>query len=217
MGKKKKSKYYDKYDYNRKKKGNKKPGGKKGRGFGSAYEPPKLKSVKPSLEKKEAKENKRIVLAPVDIPAKFIKNRRKCNHAGDLLTPTQFKALTPNYAAYTPMLEKAIAEFGEENVMVCKSCYDVLVNTTKFDSGDIATAITTLYAAANAVVSHQRMKTDEIKAVAKLRDALADWHTVLSTYTELEEKGAFVDEIVIADGGDLSSLNSQDGGAQFIG
>lgn len=223
MSKKKKSKkkYYGSYGYitGGSKKANKKSGkkGKKDKSY-EPYEAPRLKTVKPSLDKRDAKENKKIIMTPIDIPGKFAKNRHKCNHAGELITPAQFRALTPNYAAYTPWLERAVTEYGEDNVRVCKSCYDVICDTAKISAGDIETALVVLYAAANAVVSHRRMKTDEIKEIAKLREALSDWHVVQSAYADLEKKGAFADESVggIPSPSDLSALNQVDGTTPMV-
>ena len=98
--KSKKNKYF--YTSKDIKKKNKK--GKKIKG----YEAPKLKSVKPTLDKSDAKKNKKILLAPVEIPKEFIKNRAKCNHAGQVISVAEFKAMTPTYAAYTPMLDTIV-------------------------------------------------------------------------------------------------------------
>lgn len=196
---KKKGGYYD-YAFGKKdlKKGKKK--GKK-----SAYDEPKLKSVKPTLDKKDAKESKKILLEPVDVPKEFMKNRNKCNHAGSIITPKEFKDMTPTYAAFTPMLDNMIAVFGEENVGVCKMCYDVLADVSKISTNDIIHALCILYAAANAVVSHKRFKTDEVKEIAKIKDDLSDWNNIVEMFEKLEDKGAFAaTDTTAASAGELS-------------
>lgn len=218
MSKKKKNKnkkYYE-YEFGAKKDKKSKKSKK------SAYGEPELKRVKPSLDKKEAKESKKILQQPVEVPKEFKKNRFKCNHAGTVITAAEFKAMTPTYAAYTPMLDTMIEVFGEENVGVCKSCYDVLVGTDCIRTADIDKAVAILYAAANTVVSHKRFKTDEIKEIAKVKDSLADWSGIAEQFNKLEEKGAFAGASESKASGskeltsaELANLNKMSSGTPF--
>lgn len=178
---------------------------KKGKKKDSAYGEPKLKSVKLSLDKKDVKENKKILLEPVEVPKGFMKNRNRCNHAGPIISVAEFKNMTPTYAAFTPMLDTMVSVFGEDNVAVCKSCYDVLADVSKISTGDIQHAIAVLYAAANAVVSHKRMKNDEIKEIAKVKESLGDWNAIIDLFEKLEDKGAFVVDSDKAESGELTS------------
>lgn len=207
MSKKKKKNKKLKY-FGSEKKQKKNSKGKKRSGK-SAYGKPKMKSVKPTLSKKEAKENKKIVMAPVDVPKEFRKNRLKCNHAADTITVDRYKALTPSWAAYTPALERMVEQFGPEHVCVCKDCYDILVDRDCVSAEDVYTALTTLYAACNIAVSNRRLKDDEVKAIAKLKEVLNDFAPVLdilgkiaeeegrmdtsSTGADLNDNSAFVD------------------------
>ena len=180
MGKKKGFVYYNSKAKDKKKKKNKK----------KEYDIPKFKMVQPSLGRKDAKIAKKIVLAPVDVPKAFLKVRRKCNHAGKLITVAEFKEMTPAYAAYTPMLDSMIMKYGEENVMVCKSCYDVIVEQSKIDAGDVDDAIMSLYAAANKVVSMHRMKDDEVEAIAKIKEGLTEWAEVSDLIYKIDAEQA---------------------------
>lgn len=184
--KSKKSRSYFAYEY-----GGKKKDTKKSKKKDSYYEKPTFKRVKPTLDKKDAKESKKILLAPVDIPKEFRKNRDKCNHAGDLLSTAEFKEMTPNYGAYTPMLDTMIKVFGANNVDVCKCCYDVTVNPECLSVDKIKEAVAILYAAANVVVSRKRMKNEEIKDIAEVKNNLKDWNDVIDEYIKLEDRGAF--------------------------
>lgn len=184
MSKKKNKNSYYEFAYG--KKGKKKKNKNK-----SVYKEPELKSVKPSLDKKDAKESKKILLEPVNVPKEFMKNRSKCNHAADIISVAKFKSMTPTYAAFTPMVDPMIEVFGEDNVAICKSCYDVLVDCSKISAADLQHAVAMLYAAANAVVSHKRMKGDEIKEISKVKESLGDWNSIITMYSELEEKGSF--------------------------
>ena len=191
MSKKKKKsgkgKYYESIYSKRKKKDNKK---KKN----SYYGKPAFKTVKPSLSKKEAKESKNILLAPVDIPKDFMKNRAKCNHAGDLISVADFKAMTPNYGAFTPMLDQMIKTFGEENLAICKGCYDVVVKASLMSTEKMEDAIATLYAAANTILSRKRMKNSKnIEKISKIKNDLADWNDLVDRMGKLEDDNRLED------------------------
>ena len=191
MSKKKKKsgkgKYYESIYSKRKKKDNKK---KKN----SYYGKPAFKTVKPSLSKKEAKESKKILLAPVDIPKDFMKNRAKCNHAGDLISVADFKAMTPNYGAFTPMLDQMIKTFGEENLAICKGCYDVVVKASLMSTEKMENAIATLYAAANTILSRKRMKNSKnIEKISKIKNDLADWNDLVDRMGKLEDDNRLED------------------------
>ena len=164
----------------------------------SAYGKPKMKNVKPTLTKKEAKANKKTVLAPVDVPKEFRKNRLKCNHAADTISVESYKNLTANYAAYTPALERVVAQFGLEHTCICKDCYDVLVDRDCVSPEDVFSALT-----------NRRLKPDEVKAIAKLKEVLNDFSPVMdilmkvaaeegsmdssSTGSDLNDNSAFID------------------------
>lgn len=209
--KNKKKSYYD-YAYGGKKKDKNKKKKNKSKGY---YEEPQLKSVKPSLDKSEIKEQKKILVKPIKIPEQFTENRAKCNHADGLLTVAEFRAMTPNYGAFTPMLDTIVNVFGEENVAVCKMCYDVVVDPSTLDTGDLIKCISTMYAAANVVVSRKRMKKDEIKEIAKIKNKLADWNEIIERLAKLEASGALdVTKTPKTSGGisdaDLAKLNRGD-------
>lgn len=148
---------------------------------------PGLKIVHMSLDKKDIRDARKVVTAPVDVPKKFLSIRKKCNHAGDLLTPAQYRTMTLNYAVYTPMLDAVCEKFGEDNVQVCAGCYDVLVNYDAITSEDIRDALTTLYVSANKVVSLKRMKGDEIEDINKLKNELTDWNDVIELMDKIDE------------------------------
>lgn len=180
--------------------------GKKSKNKDSGYyKEPEFKEVKPTLDKKDAKKNKKMLLAPVEIPKEFIKSRVKCNHADGLMTVKEFKAMTPTYAAFTPMLDTMTAVFGADDLRICKRCYDVIVKPELFDSSDVRHAIAVLYATANVVVSHKRMKDDEVKSINKVKMDLNDWSTIANRYRELEESGALATQET-----DAASLSSDD-------
>lgn len=148
---------------------------------------PKLKVVRPTIDHKDMKRARKIILAPVDIPKEFTKIREKCNHADKLITPQEFRNMTPAYSAYTPMLDAACRIYGEENVHVCKSCYDVLVNPDLISVEEVDQAVLTMYMAANKVLSMRRMKADEVKAINKIKTALADWNDVADELEHIED------------------------------
>ena len=202
MGKKKKSKktYFKDAFGNTKDKKSKKSGKNVKK---SAYKHPSLRNVKPTLSKKDAKENKKIILQPVEIPKVFSKNRDKCNHADSLITVREFKDMTPNYAAYTPSLDMMIDVFGEENIMICKDCYDVLVRKGAVRIS-IKEAVASLYAYANLLVSNKRMKEGKVRDIAQMKNALSDWFDVAEKLDKMEEDGTFDETDMPSDPNDLS-------------
>lgn len=185
MGKKKKEKGYRFYESSRKgEKGKKK--GKNGR-KSREYDVPKFKTIKLSLGKKDIKEAKKIVLAPVDIPKAFTKVRDKCNHAGKMITVKEFRQMTPTTMAYTPIISSLCETFGEENVRVCAACYDAIVRHECVTAESVNAAVATMYAAANKAVSMQWLKDDEIKDIAKMKNELADWAQIVDMLDKIDE------------------------------
>lgn len=149
---------------------------------------PEFKTVKMTLDGKEIKSTRKIILAPVDVPKEFTKVRNKCNHAGKLITPAEFREMTHAYAAYTPTLDALCNLYGEDHVHVCKGCYDVVVDYAAIKPEDVEKAILTLYAAANKAVSMKRMKDDEVKAINKMKFDLADWYDISDIVAKVDEK-----------------------------
>ena len=142
--------------------------------------------VRGSLDKKEIKENYKIIGAPIEIPDKFVKNRHKCNHSYGTITPAEFRKMTPAYGAFSPYLDTLCAQYGEENVLVCAACFDALVMQRAIKvSGQ--EAINILYATANNYLSAVKLKKDEVKDVNKLKDGLSDWARVIRAHTEAME------------------------------
>lgn len=211
MGKKnrksKQKKYYG-YDLSGGRKKAKKSKGSKTVG----YKAPKLGNLKPTLDKKEAKENRRIVMSPVDVPKEFRKNRDKCNHAGGMITVPEFKQLTPSYAAYTPALERLSETFGADKVAICRQCYDALVQRDCIDTEKVNEALAVLYAACNVAVSNKRMKGDEVKKINKLKQVLDDFQSVLDVLAKIAEDA----EAATTMPGNGGNLNGNPGSAFVV-
>lgn len=185
MSKKKNKKTKNYYDFQFGKKSKKDKKSKK-----SSYDEPTMKTVKPSLNKKAAKAQKKDLQKPIKVSKEFKNRRNSCNHAGKLITVEEFKELTPTYAAYTPMLEQMVETFGVENVMVCRDCFDVVVRPACTTLEEVKKAVAVLYAASNTAVSSKRLKGKEIERFNKIKDSLGDWNFVVDTIGKLEEKGA---------------------------
>lgn len=167
----------------------------------------KLMSNKASLDRKDVKTARKIVLSPVKVPDSFTEVRRACNHALKLITPAAYKEMTPSYATFTPMLDWAIAMLGEDNVAVCSGCYDVVPNFDKINKDDVMKAVTTLHLAANKVLSMKRLKNDEIKDLAKMRDNLDKWHEIAEDIIHLDDiSSAYMEKA--RDGQSLNSVGN---------
>ena len=164
--------------------------------------------IKATLGKKDAKANRKIIMAPVEVPASFSKSRRECNHAGDTLSAAEFRNMTPAYSAYTPLLDEACGRFGEDHVHVCKACFDVLVDRDQINIDQIKGAMTTLYLASNMVVANVRMKDDEVEDLNKAKDKMMNF--AMKLVSILSENMA-TNEAETSGGGDGKSYNQNSG------
>ena len=164
--------------------------------------------IKATLGKKDAKANRKIIMAPVEVPASFSKSRRECNHAGDTQSAAEFRNMTPAYSAYTPLLDEACGRFGEDHVHVCKACFDVLVDRDQINIDQIKGAMTTLYLASNMVVANVRMKDDEVEDLNKAKDKMMNF--AMKLVSILSENMA-TNEAETSGGGDGKSYNQNSG------
>lgn len=171
----------------------------------------KLKTVNATLSKKEAHDQAKEVLKPVKVSEKFTLRREKCNHAANTITAAEFKEMTPSYAAFTPMLDSAIRIYGEENVRVCKKCYDVVVAKSELSAADIDDATTKLYAICNCVVANRRMSKKEVIRIARLQAKLRKFNGIKRLMKKVEDSAQ--------NGARAESANLNDvgnGGSAFI-
>lgn len=178
----------------------------------------KHKKIKLSITDKEINANRKIIHAPVEVPKDFIKVRQRCNHIlkGEdaYMTVEKYKATTPAYGAYTPMLDTMVDTFGEENVHVCPYCFEVLLNPDVIDIDTCNNAVAVMYAmAADLVNSKSKKKKDEIEEINKLKDRLAVWKNLIGKYEKVLEKRADTESTAAAEdssGSDemISALNS---------
>ena len=155
----------------------------------SKYDQPKLKTLSSSLDKKERKECYSILNIPIEVPKKFTKIRNKCNHVNRVITVAEYKAITPFYAVFTPMLDAMVAKYGEENIRVCSSCFDVLVSPNLVKGEDLRNAVSSLYSAANTLMITTRVKKGEIRDLNELKSSLSDWNEVIAQISDLERNG----------------------------
>lgn len=149
------------------------------------YKDPKLKNMKSTLSKAEVKANRHTIEKPVKVPKDFMERRQKCNHAAGLLTVQEFKSMTTGWAAYTPAVDRMVAKYGEDNVRICRDCFDVLVSRDMVTTKDVEEALTTLYAACNVAVANRRMKKSEVKKIAELKEVIEDYQPVVKVLSRI--------------------------------
>ena len=154
----------------------------------SKYDEPKVKTLNSTLDKSDRKDMEKMILTPIEVPKKFTKIRNRCNHVGSVMSVADFKRITPMYSVYTPMLDAMIQQYGEENLTVCASCFEVKVAPKMIQVKNLKSAITDLYAAATFVQSTLRKK-DEIEELSKMKKDLGDWNGVINTVSEMESSG----------------------------
>lgn len=146
-----------------------------------------FKANRASIDRKEAKTARKIVLAPVKVPDAFADVRKSCNHAGKSMSVAEYKAMTPSYTAYTPMLDRALAQYGEDSLSVCAGCFDVIPKYDLIAAEEVLDAMTVLYLAANKVLMLKRLNGDEIKEITKLRESLKGWREIAEEIRGLDE------------------------------
>ena len=183
MGKKKKSnsfKWLDGYkDDNRKKKG------KKSHQRTVKPSEPAYRRVKVSLDKGEAKENKKEVRRPVKVSKDFLERRNRCNHADGSISIDEYRRLSPAPEAYTPELKAMVDKFGEENVRVCARCYQVVVPREMVEADAVYDAVQILRASCGIAVANRRLTKKEIRGINELREKLAGFGEVIGILEEL--------------------------------
>ena len=178
----------------------------------------KHKKIKLSITDKEINANRKIIHAPVEVPKGFLKVRQRCNHIlkGEdaYLTVDKYKATTPAYGAYTPMLDTMVDVFGEQNVHVCPYCFEVLLNPDVIDIDTCTNAVAVMYAMATDLVnSKSKKKKDEIEEINKLKDRLMVWKNLIGKYEKVLEKRADAENPAAAEDDSsndemISALNS---------
>ena len=74
--------------------------------------------------------------------------------------------------------------------IVLKTDNELYASSVSKLSDKIKEAIAILYASANVLVSRKRMKNDEVKNVAEIKNELRRWNDVIDDLMKLEESGA---------------------------
>lgn len=142
-----------------------------------------------SLSKKERGICSKLILKPVKIPEKIADVREHCNHLGsELLTPAQYKEMTPLYMHYTPMLTRLCDVYGDNNVGVCPYCFDAVVKPSAIDMRELSDAIAALYGLASSLVTTQNMGNKEMREISELKDSLSKWDSLLQDMMESSRK-----------------------------
>lgn len=171
---------------------------------------PSMRRIKLSLDTKDIKKNKKIINQPIEVPKEFKNNRSRCNHADGMISVEEFKQLTPAFAVFTPQLNRVCRMYGEENVSICKACYDTIVDVDLLDVEQIDKAMAILYTAANCVLSGNRLKTEEIQEINRLKNSLHKWEAMIPLLTKAKERNISFDEAVSKQGR-YASLNDVTG------
>ena len=140
----------------------------------------KLKAVKPTLSNKEVAAVQKAADAPVKLPKEIVKAKASCNHAQEVMTPAEFRAIYENQLYLAPYLNAYVKYFGEEHVSVCTGCFTVLVDDSIVDGDAVKKAFLTIDGAANFMMANKRMKSKEIDILKKAIDDNDDLMTVVA-------------------------------------
>lgn len=188
--KKKKSKidWFSRYEDSNKK-NNKKHKDKKSDGKRKMYQEPKLKAVKPTIDRKEARAAQKAAKEPAKIAEAILDAKKKCNHCQEMLTVAEFNKKYPNRPHIAPLLNDYIAEFGEANVRVCSACFTPVVSRDVITTKDVKRAFLIVDGTLNHLMANTRLSKKEFKFVKKAvgRNVEAS-DTVVPMLSELREK-----------------------------
>lgn len=187
--KKKKSKldWFTKYEAS--KKGNKKHKDKKSDGKHKMYQEPKLKAVKPTIDRKEARAAQKAAKEPAKIAEAILDAKKKCNHCQEMLTVSEFNKKYPNRPHIAPLLNDYVAEFGEANVRICSACFTPVVSRDIITPKDVKRSFLIVDGALNHLMANMRLSKKEFKFVKKAADKnIEASDTVVPMLDELRDK-----------------------------
>ena len=183
---KKRDLYYESYNRPSKKEKDK----KKSKKNKNPYEKPEFKTRKISLKRDNIKKAKKIVSTKPKVDKDLYDIQENCNHAGELITVPEYKQICLTPSVYTPNLDVIYDAFGDK-ALICKSCYQVVVSPEAVDLRELKKATSKLYAAAMAVLPHNKYKNKEIRRINNMANDLSDWNEIINQFEKMSNKGVF--------------------------
>nr|DAS76679.1 MAG TPA: acetyl-coA carboxylase zinc finger domain protein [Caudoviricetes sp.] len=153
------------------------------------YNGPKLKAVKPTLDRKEVRAAQKAAKEPAKIADAIVSAKNKCNHCQEMLTVEEFAKKYPVSQHIAPMLNEYIAEFGEENVRVCGACFTPVVSRDVINPKEVKRSFLIVDGTLNHLMANMRMSKKELKFIKKSVIRTSEMtNTVVPMLEELREK-----------------------------
>ena len=155
----------------------------------STWSRPKLLRVKPTLSDKDVKQSERIVEQIPKINKELLKNREECNHCQDVMSVAEFREKPNSYV--TPLLDQYVEVFGEQNVALCKGCYEVLAKDSQIDLTKTNNAFILIMAAIDHLTANMRMDKKELHRMKEYKETqVKGLYEIIPMLRTLKEKQA---------------------------
>lgn len=153
----------------------------------------KFKTHDSSLNKKQLKTVNKLLKKKAKIPAELEAVQTACNHAGPVMSVSQWKEANRNASAYSPNMDYYVSLFGEENVCICRDCLKALVKPNAVTLREVKRATAVLQAATMAVLPRIKLKKDEAEKYNTKSDKLGTnfFADVVEKFEAMSQAGVF--------------------------
>ena len=113
-----------------------------------------------SLSKKKAKKIRKFANRYPEMPDAIAELRAECNHACDVISVEEYRQL-PNH--YNPTLDLLVDAFGESDVVVCKDCFEPLLDKSVITEANLKAAVATIIGTVNYITPRVKMSEKELR------------------------------------------------------
>lgn len=156
---------------------------------------PKLKNVKPTLDRKEVREVHKAADKPVKLPKVIEEKREVCNHVQDVMSVAQFRNEFEDRQYLARNLDAYVKTFGENFVGICNGCFEVLLDRRLITVAEAQKAFLLIIGTMNHLMANYRMGKKELKNMKSSQEMMNDvMKTVLPMLKELREAEGAVNE-----------------------
>lgn len=146
----------------------------------------KLKNVKPSLDKKDVRDVHRAAEKPIKLPKQIEEAREVCNHVQETYSVPAFNKEFEGRPYLAKNLDMYARMFGEENLGICKGCFEVMVDRKLITVDETQRAFLLILAAMNHLMANYRMKKKELKELKSSEQMIEEaMKTVVGMLKEL--------------------------------
>lgn len=180
--------WLDRFDDDDKKKNKKKKKNKNRDDRQMNINGPKLKNVKPTLDRKDVREVHKAADKPIKLPKVIEEKREVCNHVQDVMSVAKFRNEFEDRQYLASNLDSYVKIFGENYVGICNGCFEVLLDRRLITIAETQRAFLLIIGAMNHLMANYRMGKKELKNMKSSQEMVNDvMKTVLPMLKELRE------------------------------